>query len=120
MRILETAQQIQNEVVFLRRELHKRAELSFMEHKTSAFIAEYLENLGLSVRKHVAGTGIVAYLDAGKTHTLLLRADMDALPVTETQNTIRKQRELCTPAVMMPIWQFCLVRQSACWRIKTI
>ncbi len=91
MHILETAHNVQHEVVSLRRELHKRAELSFMEYKTSAFVAEYLENLGLIVRKNVAGTGVTAYLDAGKKHTLLLRADMDALPVTE-----RKATEYCS------------------------
>ena len=87
MHISETAHSIQKEAVTLRRELHKRAELSFDEHKTASYIADYLEKLGLPVRKNVAGTGVVAFLDAGYKHSLLLRADMDALPVTESNDT---------------------------------
>ncbi len=74
------------EAVSVRRELHKIPELSFCEYKTAAFVSEYLESLGLSCRKEVAGTGVVAFLDAGKKNTLLLRADMDALPVEEKKS----------------------------------
>ncbi len=83
-KIKQMTENINEEVVFLRRELHKRAELSFCEHKTAAFIEGYLKDLGLFCRTGIAGTGIVAFLDAGKEHTLLLRADMDALPIQET------------------------------------
>lgn len=70
------------EVIRLRRELHKRAELSYNEYKTAEFIENYLQNLGLEI-KRVYNTGVVALLDAGKENAVLLRADMDALPVTE-------------------------------------
>lgn len=70
------------EVTRLRRELHKRAELSCEEYKTAEFVEEYLHGLGLST-KRAFNTGVVSYLDAGKEKTVLLRADMDALPVTE-------------------------------------
>jgi len=83
MDIKQIAEQIADEVISLRRDLHKIAELSFEEYKTAAYVAEYLEGLGLSCRRNVAKTGVIAYLDAGCGHTLLLRADMDALPVTE-------------------------------------
>ena len=86
MHIMQIAESVSEEVVFLRRELHKIAELSFEEYKTAAFIAAYLEKLGIPCRTGVAKTGVVAYLDAGKKHTLLLRADMDALPVEETND----------------------------------
>lgn len=82
--IKQKAEQMHDEVIHLRRELHKRAELSFCEYKTAAFVTEYLEKLGLSCRTGIAGTGVLAYLDAGREHTLLLRADMDALPIYES------------------------------------
>lgn len=84
--IKKLASDIFNEAVSVRRELHKIPELSFCEYKTAAFVSEYLESLGLSCRKEVAGTGVVAFLDAGKKNTLLLRADMDALPIEEQEN----------------------------------
>ena len=77
---------VRDEVVFLRRELHKRAELSFEEYKTAAFIEDYLKELGIFVRSGVAQTGVLGYIDAGKKETVLLRADMDALPITEQED----------------------------------
>ncbi len=70
------------EVIRLRRELHKRAELSCEEYKTAEFVEEYLHGLGLATKRSF-DTGIVSYLDAGKKKTVLLRADMDALPIKE-------------------------------------
>lgn len=92
MNIMQIAESVREEVVFLRRELHKIAELSFEEYKTAAFVADYLEKLGLPCRTGVAKTGVVAYLDAGKKHTLLLRADMDALPVKESDDVLYKSQ----------------------------
>ncbi len=73
------------EVIRLRRELHKRAELSCEEYKTAEFIEGYLHDLGLKTRR-VYNTGVVSFLDMGKDKTILLRADMDALPVEEQEN----------------------------------
>lgn len=78
-------------VIFLRRELHKIAELSGEEYKTAEFIEEYLHSLGLETRRSFV-TGVVSYLDAGKDKTILLRADMDALPVTELHDTEYKSQ----------------------------
>lgn len=83
MDIRQIAEQVSQEAISLRRDLHQLAELSYQEYKTSAYVAEYLESLGLKCRRNVAKTGVIAYLDAGKDSTLLLRADMDALPITE-------------------------------------
>lgn len=74
------------EVIRLRRELHKRAELSCEEFKTAEFIENYLHNLGLATERSF-NTGVVSFLDVGKDETILLRADMDALPVTELADT---------------------------------
>lgn len=73
----------EQEVIDLRRHFHSHPELGFKEFKTSAFIKKYLEDLGLKPFS-MAGTGVVAILEGkypGKT--LLLRADMDALPIQE-------------------------------------
>lgn len=69
-------------VIFLRRELHKHPELSTKEYKTAEFIENYLKNIGYTP-KRVAETGVLAYLDCGFSDTTLLRADIDALPVLE-------------------------------------
>lgn len=79
------------EVIKLRRELHKRAELSNEEYKTAEFVEDYLNAQGLKTRR-VFNTGVVAYLDCGADATILLRADMDALPVTETDNVDYKSQ----------------------------
>ena len=75
------------EVVELRRTLHRHPELSGEEHETARRVAERLRALGLEVRTGVPsriGTGVVATLDGGKPGpTLLLRGDMDALPIQE-------------------------------------
>jgi amidohydrolase len=71
-----------------RRHLHMHPELSFQEFKTSAFVWNELEQLGISEKKKMADTGIVAMI-RGKNpskKTVALRADMDALPITEANN----------------------------------
>ncbi len=62
---------------------HQNPELSFMEQKTSARIAEELTDLGYEVHTGIAGTGIVALLKNGEGPLVMLRADMDGLPVPE-------------------------------------
>ena len=79
------------EVIRLRRELHKRAELSCEEYKTAEFVEEYLHSLGLETKRSF-NTGVVSFLDAGKDKTVLLRADMDALPITELHDTEYKSQ----------------------------
>jgi hippurate hydrolase len=67
----------------LYQDLHRHPELSRHEEKTSARIAERLRALGYDVTDHVGGFGVVAVMKNGKGPTLLMRADMDALPVEE-------------------------------------
>jgi hippurate hydrolase len=67
----------------LYRHLHSNPELSLKEEKTSARLAEELEKIGLKVTRRIGGYGIVALLENGKGPVVLVRADMDALPVTE-------------------------------------
>jgi amidohydrolase len=72
------------QVVEWRRDLHRNPELGNREFRTSKLVAAELRSLGLDVRTGIAHTGVVALLRGGKPGpTIALRADMDALPVTE-------------------------------------
>jgi len=62
---------------------HQNPELSTMEHKTSARLADELTALGYTVTRNVGGTGIVALLENGEGPLVMFRADMDGLPVEE-------------------------------------
>ncbi|MEV0975106.1 M20 metallopeptidase family protein [Microtetraspora glauca] len=71
----------------MRRHLHANPELGFEEHATSAYVAERCSALGLDVRRGVGGTGVIADLDSGRPgRTVLVRADMDALPISEVDD----------------------------------
>ena len=71
-------------VIRIRRDLHRIPETAYTEKKTSAYVAEHLRREGLEVQTGIATYGVVGLLNTGRPGpTLLLRADMDALPVTE-------------------------------------
>jgi metal-dependent amidase/aminoacylase/carboxypeptidase family protein len=72
-----------NYLVALYEHLHASPELSFQEQATSAHIARELGDIGFRVTTGVGGFGVVALLENGAGPTLILRADMDALPVQE-------------------------------------
>lgn len=65
------------------KEFHTNPELSFMETQTSAKLAAELESLGFTVTPGVGGTGVVAIMENGEGPRVLVRADMDGLPVKE-------------------------------------
>jgi amidohydrolase len=68
----------------MRRDFHAHPELGFQEVRTSGIVARELNALGLEVRSGVGGTGVVALLEGSKPGpVLLIRADMDALPILE-------------------------------------
>ena len=71
------------EAIRWRQQLHRQPELGYQEHQTSEFVAEQLAALGLQVHRGLAGTGVIATLENGPGPTIGLRADMDALPITE-------------------------------------
>lgn len=87
------------DTVAVRRHLHAHPELSFQEQATAAYIAERLEALGIEVRKGIAGTGVIGVVKgtgSGRTSpqsatattrsVVCLRADIDALPIQETDD----------------------------------
>lgn len=79
------AEAVQARVVEWRRDIHQHPELGNREFRTAALVAEHLEGLGLEVRTGIAHTGVVGILrgGGGDGPRIALRADMDALPVTE-------------------------------------
>ena len=82
--IREEAQALEDKVIEWRRHIHANPELSNRETETAAYVAKRLESLGLEVRTGIAHTGLIGILRGGKKGpTVALRADMDALPVTE-------------------------------------
>jgi amidohydrolase len=82
--IRQKAEQYYPQALKLRRHLHQCPELCFQEKETSEFIATFLEKLGLKVQTGIAGTGIKAILRGTRTKPVFaIRADMDALPITE-------------------------------------
>jgi amidohydrolase len=82
--IEDAARAVDARVVEWRRDLHQNPELGNREFRTSQKVAEHLKALGLEVKTGIAHTGVVGILRGGKPGpTIALRADMDALPVTE-------------------------------------
>lgn len=87
MNITEEIASLRDELICLRRDFHQHPELGFQEHRTSEIVANYLENCGLEVKRNVAKTGVVGLLRGEQPGaTIILRSDMDALPVTEKNN----------------------------------
>ncbi|WP_418608697.1 amidohydrolase [Pseudoalteromonas sp. US3C1013] len=80
----QATQSVSEKVITWRRHLHQYPELSNREFETAKYITNHLKSLGLEVQTGVGHTGVVAKLSGGKKGPLIaLRADMDALPVTE-------------------------------------
>lgn len=80
--LLHDARRIAGELVKIRRAIHMSPELGFEEHRTAALAAARLEALGARVRTGVGRTGVVAEAGSGRP-VIAVRADMDALPITE-------------------------------------
>lgn len=74
-----------------RRDLHQHPELGFHETRTATLVAERLERLGYAVRRQVGRTGVVGLKGAGE-RCVLLRADMDALPIEEANEVPYRSR----------------------------
>ena len=83
-RVDQQARALEDKVIAWRHDIHQHPELSNREFKTAQKVAEHLRSLGMEVQTEVAHTGVVGLLKGGLPGPVVaLRADMDALPVTE-------------------------------------
>ena len=93
----QQAKEMEAQVIEWRRHFHEFPELSNRETKTGAYIAEHLKKLGIEVQYPVAKTGVVGLLKGGKPGPVIaLRADIDALPVTERNSLPFASKEKTT------------------------
>ncbi len=90
--MLKHSYHIQEEIIEWRRDFHTHPELGFKEFRTSAKVAEELENLGYKVRRNVGRTGVVADLGDDNGPCIAVRADMDALPILEANEVPYKSQ----------------------------
>jgi amidohydrolase len=82
--VSELVNNLREQVLAARRDLHRIPETGFKEAKTSGYVAERLKRLGLEVQTGIATHGVVGLLRTGRPGpTLMIRADMDALPIAE-------------------------------------
>lgn len=85
-------------MIGVRRDFHQHPELGFQEVRTSGIVARHLEKLGYTVRTGLGKTGVTGLLKGAKPgKTVLLRVDMDALPILEEADVVWKSQ---TPGVM--------------------
>ncbi len=86
--MLQNAQALAGELTRLRREIHRHPELAFREVRTAALVADTLREIGgVAIRTGVGITGVVGDLGTGDGPTIAIRADMDALPILEANDT---------------------------------
>lgn len=82
--IFDRAQAIAPELIEIRRRIHAHPELSFHENETAKYVAETLQKLGYSPKFVAGGLGVVAEIGPSAAPLVAIRADMDALPIEET------------------------------------
>lgn len=85
--MIDVPRVLADEVITIRRDLHAHPELGFRETRTAGIVAERLRTLGYEVHDGIATTGVVGMLRGGEPgRTIMLRADMDALPLREERD----------------------------------
>ncbi|MGB4704856.1 MAG: M20 family metallopeptidase [Candidatus Saccharicenans sp.] len=83
-KIYQLSEKIEPEIIAIRRDIHAHPELAFQENRTAAIVADYFRRLGLEVRTGIGGTGVLGVLKGRLPGPVLaMRADMDALAITE-------------------------------------
>ncbi|MEQ8573614.1 MAG: amidohydrolase, partial [Fulvivirga sp.] len=93
-KVKKLAKEYASDVVNIRRHIHANPELSYQEYNTAKYVAEQLRNIGIEPKEGVAETGLTAVIE-GKNPTkkvIALRADMDALPITEANDVPYKSK----------------------------
>jgi len=92
MNTLAQIDSYRDDLIAWRRDLHAHPELAYEERRTAGLIAERLRALGLKVHEGLAKTGVVGTLSSGAGPAVGLRADMDALPLLETNGFAHRSR----------------------------
>ena len=83
--LLRLSDSLEKHTIAVRRMIHQKPELAFEEYKTAGLVMQELRRMGIPYEESPVEPGIVAVIDSGKPGKLLmLRADMDALPIEET------------------------------------
>jgi amidohydrolase len=85
--LMTRAKSIHEEIRAWRREIHKYPELTFTEHRTAGLVNSVLMGMGIETETEVAKTGVVGHIPGAEGPLVGLRADMDALPIQETNGT---------------------------------
>ncbi|MEM7551699.1 MAG: M20 family metallopeptidase [Bacteroidota bacterium] len=93
-KIKELAKENFEHTVSIRRHLHQHPELSYQEYETAKYVSEQLKEIGLTPKEGVAETGLTALIKGKNpdSKTIALRADMDALPITEANDVPYKSK----------------------------
>lgn len=93
-KIKSLSEQYSSDIIESRRHLHANPELSYVEYNTAKYVAEKLKSFGINVREGIATTGLVAEIEGTdpKRKSIALRADMDALPISEENNIPYKSK----------------------------
>jgi carboxypeptidase Ss1 len=92
--LLSDIEEYENEIIRIRRQIHENPELSFQEFETAKLVAETLKSMGVEVKTGVGGNGVVGLLKGAKEgNVVALRADMDALPITENVDVPFKSKK---------------------------
>ena len=94
--VKKLAAQYAEDTVNIRRHIHANPELSFKEFETAKYVAAELRKLGIEPKEGVAGTGLTALIEGRNpaSKTVALRADMDALPITEQNDVSYKSKNI--------------------------
>ena len=97
------------DILALYKYLHANHELSWQEHKTADLLANKLEKLGFDVSRGIGKKGVVAIYENGEGPTLMIRADMDGLPVEEKTNLpyASKVRSINRSGIEVPVMHAC-------------
>ena len=92
--VAQDVAELQEELIAVRRDLHQHPELAFQEHRTAGIIASRLEALGVQVKRGVGVTGVVGLIEGRSPGpTVMIRVDIDGLPVLETPGRPYGSRE---------------------------
>ena len=91
MSLIESVRPLKDKLTAIRRDIHAHPELAFAEHRTAELVARQLEALGIETHRGIGGTGVVGVVRGRRgLRAIGLRADMDALPITERNEFAHK------------------------------